>query len=548
MQKLDQNTNITQTIKKAIVVNSNDKYKIGRIQVRIPELHGTPGQKTYIKDEHLPWALPCLPFASGEDTGSFIIPVPGMTVWVLFEDLDKQHPVYIGSSFGRGTKVPRGKAGVPEGNNMNVINNQEANTKHWQCELTPTSGRTEPPREFYENKTHPHPDRAVIYKSQTGHVLFMDDTTEQEKVVLIDRLGQMMVFDCPSFDKGFDMLRREDHKALEDSQLPSNKARILFRSGKAPDMKTTTEVEIMRQGTRVENYDTDGTSAQTVWTTEEFGRNKSPKDPSSKHKDHIMDTSCNNRMAAGVRTTIKRHNIIWDVTDDYIHGNYNQSNFFLDKDMIRMNVNFPFLHIDDKDVEICSCLNFIDGKPYTLWEGHQITSETIHTFFRQYKQEILMYVESDIGMKQNPIINITDKKIILSVSNLITPVDWTGVAPTQVILEDGKITMQVGLVAGGEAVGPDSGVAVLDGNGFEVKLLDQQLSIGRYLFQADGFTLSSTNVADPAGPNVLVMDYNNLVPTTYEIMQKGPKFTNLFLMSIAGIMANGIPIGPPIPV
>lgn len=44
-----------------IVTNTNDFYKVGRVQVRVPMIHGgAPFQRTYLPDSALPWAKPAI--------------------------------------------------------------------------------------------------------------------------------------------------------------------------------------------------------------------------------------------------------------------------------------------------------------------------------------------------------------------------------------------------------------------------------------------------------------------------------------------------------
>lgn len=63
-----------------VVMNNGDPMAQGRVQVRVPSVLGGAGS----------WAMPCREF------GSKAVPPIGTTVWVMFENGDVNHPVWIG--------------------------------------------------------------------------------------------------------------------------------------------------------------------------------------------------------------------------------------------------------------------------------------------------------------------------------------------------------------------------------------------------------------------------------------------------------------------
>ena len=66
-----------------VVENHEDPLKLGRLQVRVPELYGD------IPTEHIPWANPCTGFGGGKGYGIFMIPPPGSKVRIR---LFRGHP------------------------------------------------------------------------------------------------------------------------------------------------------------------------------------------------------------------------------------------------------------------------------------------------------------------------------------------------------------------------------------------------------------------------------------------------------------------------
>ncbi len=65
------------------VENHEDPMKLGRLQVRVPEIYGD------IPKDHLPWANPGQSFGGGKDYGLFMIPIPGSKVRIR---LFRGHP------------------------------------------------------------------------------------------------------------------------------------------------------------------------------------------------------------------------------------------------------------------------------------------------------------------------------------------------------------------------------------------------------------------------------------------------------------------------
>ena len=68
----------------------NDKKRIGRVKVRVHQLHGRPGDKQFIETEDLPWASPTTDLTGG----SFTVAGIGKVVNVIFVEGDIYRPVY----------------------------------------------------------------------------------------------------------------------------------------------------------------------------------------------------------------------------------------------------------------------------------------------------------------------------------------------------------------------------------------------------------------------------------------------------------------------
>jgi uncharacterized protein involved in type VI secretion and phage assembly len=78
------------------VFNNLDHEQLGRIMAIVPDVHGvTPTA----------WALPCMPFA-GKQQGVYVVPHIGDSVWIEFEQGDREHPIWVGGFWSSMAEVP----------------------------------------------------------------------------------------------------------------------------------------------------------------------------------------------------------------------------------------------------------------------------------------------------------------------------------------------------------------------------------------------------------------------------------------------------------
>ena len=153
-----------------IVEDTNDPFKMGRIKVRIPGLHGTEkGQHNYLSTQDIPWASPALLNGGTNDMGQMIIPVKGSTVSVSFQYDDFNQPMYFGSV---PTKINNKKI---YNDNPNIFNGEpiDITTDDDIKDLSNDSAKT------------------VVYKSLKGSTIIIDDKDGKETIKMIDAAGQV---------------------------------------------------------------------------------------------------------------------------------------------------------------------------------------------------------------------------------------------------------------------------------------------------------------------------------------------------------------------
>lgn len=167
-----------------------DPLRIGRIKVRIPQLHGIPGlTEEVIEIEGLPWALPANSDTSGFDMGSFKVPHVGSFVWVHFEGGDQDKIRYSSGVYGRDSK---------EGHMYGSLDGEhpDPDTVPGGDWISP-AGENEIPSDVFDGKDDNEPTRDVIHKSLKGHTIITEDEDEKESMSLIDRAGQIFRFISP---------------------------------------------------------------------------------------------------------------------------------------------------------------------------------------------------------------------------------------------------------------------------------------------------------------------------------------------------------------
>lgn len=158
----------------AIVTGTRDPLKLGRVQIRIPALHGVnTNQAYYIPDNVLPWARPGVFNGAGNDTGQFLVPEKGTRVFVTFEYNDPNSAIYFG---GIPTKIGT------VGNTKEYNDNRDIYSGE---EVTITSDDT------IQNKRDSEAVKTV-FKSFKGATIEIDDKDGQEAIRIISADGQVI--------------------------------------------------------------------------------------------------------------------------------------------------------------------------------------------------------------------------------------------------------------------------------------------------------------------------------------------------------------------
>ncbi len=158
-----------------IVAYTKDPEHLGRVQVRVHEIHGV---KEDIPDDHLPWAYLTSLGGGFPDGGSHIPPPIGATVLVVFEHGDPNRPWVLGGVPKRTTSKWRyGTTGASAG--------------IWQPKADDTTDVPREVRSVAEEAVN------VVLKTPKGATVLIDERDGLEALKIIDRSGQVVELDSP---------------------------------------------------------------------------------------------------------------------------------------------------------------------------------------------------------------------------------------------------------------------------------------------------------------------------------------------------------------
>ena len=315
---------------RAKVTCNNDPMKLGRVQVRIFSYHGLPGKTDRsIPDEDLPWAMPCFYGGTGQDLGSFLVPIPGTFVWVFFENNDIDKPVYFGG-------VPSFEPTTPR--DVNFLGVGESPQQPW----TAKAGQSDGPMDEFDGKSSGVPERGVVYKSQKGHTIMFDDTDGEESMSFIDRVGQIIKFVC-GVDKGknSEPYHRALNTAEQNNQLYeglTEDSHILMKSGQTEEKKIHSLIKIFQERMRGESINVDtGKFTTTDYCPTEYNQQTQDsilnmtEEHISMSFPEILEYFCETHYSV---TAFNKCEFM--CTPDGIHLTYDGNGLFIDSDKVML--------------------------------------------------------------------------------------------------------------------------------------------------------------------------------------------------------------------
>lgn len=188
------------TLYEGVVEYTADPQNCGRVKVRVAGVHDP--NPAVAPTELLPWFYPCFM------PGSFVPPLAGETVLVMFRKGEIFSGVYLGVIYGiLDEEHPRGRMpglaepkpknteervasvdafSIPSANNSLAYNQPRGN---------------ESPEESFLKRKYNEPLVRVYAKTLRGNTIYMNDESEAECLKIVDRAGQILDFQCPVVDE-----------------------------------------------------------------------------------------------------------------------------------------------------------------------------------------------------------------------------------------------------------------------------------------------------------------------------------------------------------
>lgn len=169
---------------RAFVRDHHDPERLGRLRLEVPAVLGTG------KENWSDWAWPCFPYGGNDDTGMFLVPEEGASVWAEFEGGQVQYPIWSGVWLAKSNPGEQPEEAKCLCDSASCLDCEDAGEHN------------EAPDRLEHGKYHTHPPfycprRKVLLKTETGHTIVADDKDGEEFLKIIDRAGQVIEMLCP---------------------------------------------------------------------------------------------------------------------------------------------------------------------------------------------------------------------------------------------------------------------------------------------------------------------------------------------------------------
>ena len=174
------------------VVDNSDPMNMGRVRVRVPQIYGSEEQRDkdiYVPTYAIPWATSAIMAGAGNNTGAYLIPNVGDSVFITYENADPNLPLYFGGILTR--NATENFIGTDDANGGKLY---KAKGNDFNTDITNRAQR-------------------VLYKSLKGATIIIDDHDGDESIKIIDQLGQFISLE----NVGGGILNRDRSGGTEES-------------------------------------------------------------------------------------------------------------------------------------------------------------------------------------------------------------------------------------------------------------------------------------------------------------------------------------------
>lgn len=170
---------------RGFIRDSNDPERLGRCRLEVPAVLGV-GRENWSD-----WAWPCFPYGGNDDTGMFLIPEEGASVWAEFEGGDPQYPIWSG------VWIAGSNPGEQPEESKRLCSSTTCRDCEDKAEHASDASDSKEHGKYHAHPPYYCPRRKVLIKTETGHTIVFDDKDEEEFLKIIDRAGQILHMYCP---------------------------------------------------------------------------------------------------------------------------------------------------------------------------------------------------------------------------------------------------------------------------------------------------------------------------------------------------------------
>lgn len=229
-------------IYRARVESNLDPLHLGRVKCRVPQLHGIPGGDSALDNDGLPWAYPITLTGTGYNHGSCVVPETGDYVFVMFENGDRNSPVYMGGCYGIPTQ------GKEYGN---VGDDASSKSMHGGKGWISAPDTNETPQEVYP--VGDAPNGKVIYKSPKGFIIMTHETDNEESLIIADNDNQQIMISNPADNSVSEIsIDGKDGQGIHVRSTPGGIAEVTILSPAQTTMIQVTDEKVLVKSKAIE--------------------------------------------------------------------------------------------------------------------------------------------------------------------------------------------------------------------------------------------------------------------------------------------------------
>ena len=168
---------------RAFVRDNHDPERLGRCRLEIPTVLGI-GEENWSD-----WAAPCFPYGGMENSGMFLVPDEGASVWAEFEGGEAQYPIWSGVWLAGSNpgEMPDEAKRLCDSEICAECKDRDDHASNRADSLEHKMYHSHPP--------YWCPKIKVLAKTALGHTILLDDKENTACIRIVDSSGQSITLE-----------------------------------------------------------------------------------------------------------------------------------------------------------------------------------------------------------------------------------------------------------------------------------------------------------------------------------------------------------------